>query len=181
VNLLGGVMFGRGVALLISVLLLCGCETQRNGLDYSAMAQKVGPPRAGQARIVVLREKAYGGIADAAWEVQLDGAPMNGLKTGTYVFADRPNGQHQLTATEAAFPGVTRRDITAQSSQTYFFVARMSERKTAILASTAGVGLLGMALSTGMTAGYSNPGPLDFFPLEETAARTTIAELRLAE
>jgi hypothetical protein len=60
-------------------------------------------------------------------------------------------------------------------------VARMSERKTAILASTAGVGLLGMALSTGMTAGYSNPGPLDFFPLDETAARTTIAELRLAE
>jgi hypothetical protein len=38
-----------------------------------------------------------------------------------------------------------------------------------------------MALSTAITAGYSNPGPLDFFPLDETAARTTIAELRLAE
>jgi hypothetical protein len=71
---------------------------------------RVGPPRAGQARVVVLREKSYGGIVDAAWEVQLDGAPMSGLKTGTYVFADRPAGQHQLTATEAAFPGVTRRE-----------------------------------------------------------------------
>jgi hypothetical protein len=174
-------MFGRGVALLLSVFLLCGCETQRDGLDYSAMTRKVGQPRAGQARIVVLREKAYGGIADTAWQVQLDAAPMSGLKTGTYVYADRPSGQHQLTATEAAFPGITRRDITAQSGQTYFFVARTSERKSAILASTAGVGLLGMALSSAMTAGYSNPGPLDFFPLDETAARTTIAELRLAE
>jgi hypothetical protein len=38
-----------------------------------------------------------------------------------------------------------------------------------------------MALSSAMTAGYSNPGPLGFFPLDETAARTTIAELRLEE
>ena len=55
---------------------------------------------------------------------------MNGLKTGTYVYADRPSGPHQLTATEAAFPGVTRRDITAQSGQTYFFVARMPPRRS---------------------------------------------------
>ena len=145
------------------------------------MTQKVGPPRAGQCRIVVLREKAFGGIVDAGWGVQIDGGPMSGLKTGTYVYADRPAGSHQLTATEAAFPGVTRRDITAESGRTYFFVAMMSERKSAILASSAGVGLLGLAVSSVITAGYSNPGPLDFFPLEETAARATIAELRLAE
>ncbi len=52
-----GVMFWRGVALLIVAVLLSGCETERNGLDYSAMMQKIGPPRAGQSRIVVLREK----------------------------------------------------------------------------------------------------------------------------
>ncbi|MGY3291434.1 hypothetical protein ACVWWP_004501 [Bradyrhizobium sp. LM3.6] len=32
-----------------------------------------------------------------------------------------------------------------------------------------------------MTSGYKNQGPLDFLPLDEPAAMTTIAELRLAE
>jgi hypothetical protein len=174
-------MFWRSVVLLVAAVMLCGCETERGGLDYSAMMQKVGPPRSGMSRMVVLREKAFGGIIDAGWDVQLDEAPMSGLKTGTYVYTDRPAGRHQLTATEPAFPGVTRRDITAESGHTYFFVARTSERKSAIIASSAGVGLLGLAVSSVITAGYSNPGPLDFFPLDETAARTTIAELRLAE
>jgi hypothetical protein len=179
--MIGGVMFGRGFVLLVACVLLCGCETQRNGLDYSAMTEKLGTPKAGQARVVVLREKAYGGIVDGSWDVQLDGAPMNGLKTGTYVYADRPAGPHQLTATETAFPGVTRRDFSAQSGRTYFFVARTSERKSAIVASSAGVGLVGFAVSSAITSGYSNPGPLDLLPLDEAAARTTIAELRLAE
>jgi hypothetical protein len=174
-------MFWRSVTLLIAAVLLCGCETARNGLDYSGMMQKIGPPKAGQARVVVLREKGFGDIVDSGWNVQLDGGPMSGLKTGTYIYADRPTGRHQLTATEAAFPGVTRHGMTADSGRTYFFVARVSERKSAILASSAGVGLLGLAVSTAITAGYSNPGPLDFFPLDEAAARATIAELRLAE
>ncbi len=151
-------MFWRGLVLAVVAVLLCGCETERNGLDYSAMMHKVGPPRAGQARVVVLREKAFGGIVDAGWNVQLDDAPMSSLKTGTYVYVDRPAGPHQLTATEAAFPGVTRHDITAESGRTYFFVARVSERKSAILASSAGVGLLGLAVSTAITAGYRIPG-----------------------
>jgi hypothetical protein len=180
---LGRDVFWRGVALLISVLLLGGCETQRDGLDYSAAARKVGPPKAGHARIVVLREKGYGGIVDGAWDVQLDGTPVTGLKTGTFVFVDRPQGPLQLTATEAAFPGVTKHDITAQSGQTYFFVARTSKRKNALMATAAGTGggILGLALGTAFTSGYDNPGPIDFFPLDETAARTTIAELKLGQ
>jgi hypothetical protein len=174
-------MFWRAVVLLLAAGLLCGCETERNGLDYPGMTQKVGPPRAGQARIVVLREKAFGGIIDVGWEVQLDGGPMSGLKTGTYVYADRPAGHRQLTATEALFPGVTQRDITAESGRTYFFVARTSERRNALMATSATGGLLGLAVGSALTSGYSNPGPLDSFPLDETAARATIAELRLAE
>jgi hypothetical protein len=169
--------------LLISAVLLCGCETQRDGLNYSAATQKVGPPKAGHARIVVLREKGYGGIVDGAWDIQLDGTPLIGLKTGTFTFADRPTGSHQLTATEAAFPGVTRHDITAQSGQTYFFVARTSKRKNAMIAAAGatGGGILGLALGTAFTSGYDNPGPIDFFPLDEGAARTTIAELKLGQ
>jgi hypothetical protein len=169
--------------LLISAVLLCGCETQRDGLNYSAATQKVGPPKAGHARIVVLREKGYGGIVDGAWDIQLDGTPLIGLKTGTFTFADRPTGSHQLTATEAAFPGVTRHDITAQSGQTYFFVARTSKRKNAMIAAAGatGGGILGLALGTAFTSSYDNPGPIDFFPLDEAAARTTIAELKLGQ
>jgi hypothetical protein len=169
--------------LLIAAVLLCGCETQRDGLNYSVATQKVGPPKAGHARIVVLREKGYGGIVDGAWDIQLDGTPLIGLKTGTFAFADRPTGSHQLTATEAAFPGVTRYDITAQSGQTHFFVARISKRKNAMIATAGatGGGILGLALSTAFTSGYDNPGPIDFFPLDETAARTTIAELKLGQ
>jgi hypothetical protein len=180
---LGCAVFWRGVVLLISVLLLGGCETQRDGLDYSAISRKVGPPKAGHARIVVLREKGFGGIVDGAWDVQLDGTPIVGLKTGTFAFADRPGGNRELTATEAAFPGVTRYAITAQPGQTHFFVARISKRKNAMMAAAAGTGggLLGFALSAALTSGYDNPGPLDFFPLDETAARATIAELRLAQ
>src|SRR5712691_7738203 len=77
---IGGVMFWRGVACLIVAVLLGGCETERNGLDYSGMMQKIGPPRAGQSRIVVLREKGYAGITDPGWDVKLDGGPMAELK-----------------------------------------------------------------------------------------------------
>ena len=97
---MGRKVFWRGAVLLISAVLLCGCETQRDGLNYAVATQKVGPPKAGHARIVVLREKGYGGIVDGAWDIQLDGTPLIGLKTGTFVFVDRPTGAHQLTATE---------------------------------------------------------------------------------
>jgi 6-phosphogluconate dehydrogenase (decarboxylating) len=108
---------------------------------------------------------------------------LSGLKTGTFVFVDRPHGPRQLTATEAAFPGVTKHDITVQSGQTYFFVARTSKRKNALMATAAGTGggILGLALGTAFTSGYDNPGPIDFFPLDDAAARTTIAELKLGQ
>lgn len=173
-------MLSRGLVLLFAAILLCGCETARSGLDYSETLRKVGPPKAGQSRIVVLREKGYGGLADAGWEFTLDGVPLVGLKTGTYVYVDRPAGQHQFVAQEAGFPGVTRVDFAGQSGETLFFVARMSERKSAVIAN-ASTGLLGYGLTLAMTSGYKNQGPMDFLQLEETAARTTIAELRLAQ
>lgn len=176
-------MFWRRVALPIAAaILLSGCAaTERTGTDYAGMVQKVGPPRAGQSRIVVLREKAYGGIGDPGWDIKLDGTPMSGLQTGTYVYADRPAGHHQLSATETLFPGETHSDIAAETGRTYFFIARRSERAQALLATSATAGLAGLVVGSAVTAGYSNPGPLDFLPLDEASARMTIAELRLAE
>ena len=174
-------MFWRGAALLTVAVLLCGCETVRNGMDYSGMMQKVGPPRPGQSRIVVLREKAYAGIIDAGWDIRLDGGPMSDLKTGTYVYADRSAGPHPLSATASLFPGVSQQDISTQSGRTYFFLARTSERAKVLNGMSAAGGVAGLLVGAAVTSGNSNPGPLDFFPLDEAAARGTIAELRLAE
>jgi hypothetical protein len=173
-------MSWRGAAVLFAALVLSGCETARSGLDYSGMMQRIGPPKPGQSRIVILREKGFGGIVDGGWQVQVDGQQMSGLKTGTYVYADRGTGQHQLGATEAGFPGVTRLDIATVSGRTYFYVARPSNRKTAF-AANASTGVLGYVLTAALTTAYENPGPLDFFPLDDTAAKVTIAELRPAE
>jgi hypothetical protein len=60
----GGVMYWRGAVLSLAAVSLLGCASERTGADYAAMTQKVGPPRAGQARIVVLREKGFSGIGD---------------------------------------------------------------------------------------------------------------------
>jgi hypothetical protein len=38
-----------------------------------------------------------------------------------------------------------------------------------------------MLVASAVTSGSDSPGPIDFFPLDEAAARTTIAELQLAE
>ena len=178
---MGGAMIWRVVALPIVAVMISGCVTERSGVDFVSMSQKVGPPKAGQARIVVFREKGYGGIADEGWDVKLDGEPMSDLKTGTYTYADRPAGRHQLSSTMALFPGVTQLDVAVASGRTYFFLARLSDRSKALNAMSAAGGLAGLVVASAVTSGDSNPGPLDFFPMEEGAARAAISDLRLAE
>ncbi|MBR0931160.1 hypothetical protein JQ561_31515 [Bradyrhizobium diazoefficiens] len=173
-------MILRGAVLLIAAAMLVGCQTERSGLDYATAMRRIGPPKAGQARIVVFREKGFGGVADAGWEFALDGAVLKGLKTGTYLYVDRPAGQHQFFAAEPGFPGETHQDIAVQSGRTYFYLARNSDRKNAVIAN-ASTGLLGYGLTLAMTSAYKNQGPVDFSPVDEAAARTTVAELKLAE
>jgi|SRR5690242_16793494 len=174
-------MLCRVVALSVVAFLLSGCVTERSGLEFSAMSQKVGPPKVGQARVVVFREKAYGGIFDEGWNVKLDGEQLSDLKTGTYVYEDRPAGSHELISTVTLFPGVTRRDFTAAAGRTYFFLARPSERSQKLNTATAVGGLTGFFVASAMTAYDDNPGPLDFFPIEETSARAMLTDLRLAQ
>jgi hypothetical protein len=173
-------MFLRGVALSMAALLLSGCVTERGGADYASMVQKVGPPPAGQARIVVLREQGFAGIVDQGWDVRLDGGPMTDLKTGTYVYVDRPAGRHQLSATASMFPGVSQYDVAAVSGRTYFFLARPSERAKTLNGMSAAGGIAGLLVASAITSNNSNPGPLDFLPLDDSAAKSMIAELQLA-
>jgi len=169
----------RLFGLSIVAVILSGCVTERSGLDYSSLSQKVGPPRAGQARIVVFREKGYAGIADPGWDVKLDEVPLPELKTGTYVYTDRGAGHHQLIASMNLFAGTTRRDFDAESGRTYFFVARPSEKAKTLGAMSAAGGLAGLVVGAAVTSNNENQGPLDFFPLPDPDARIAMADLRL--
>jgi hypothetical protein len=173
-------MFWRWVVLGIAAVCLSACASQRTGFDYAGVMQKVGPPRPGQTRIVVLEEKASG-LSATVCDVKVDGGPMGRLKPGTYVYADRPAGRHQLWASENLFPGESKHDVTTESGRTYFFLARTSDRHNAVMGMTMAGGLAGMLVGSAVTSGSDSPGPIDFVPLDEAAARTTIAELQLAE
>ena len=174
-------MIWRVVVLSIVAVMISGCATERNGADFASMSRKVGPPKAGQGRVVVFREKGFAGIVDEGWDVKLDGEPMSDLKTGTYAYADRPAGRHQLSSTAALFPGVTQHDVAVAPGRTYFFLAKLSDRARSLNAASAAGGLTGLVVASAVTSGDSNPGPLDFFPMEETAARAAISDLRLAQ
>jgi hypothetical protein len=42
-------------------------------------------------------------------------------------------------------------------------------------------GIAGALVTSGASSGSENPGPVDFVPLDEAAARTAIAELQLVD
>jgi hypothetical protein len=181
-ELVGGVMFWRGVVLSLVAVLFSGCASERIGADYAAVMQKVGPPRAGQSRIVILQErKSTFGLAYCICNTSLDGKLMNQLKPGTYVYADRPAGHHQILSSETLFPSDSKYEITTESARTYFFLARASDRHNTVSGMAVAGGLAGVLVASAVTSGSDNPGPVDFFPLDEAAARTTMAELQLAE
>jgi hypothetical protein len=157
---LGGIMFGRCAALLAGGLLLSGYVSDGIGTDYAAISQKLGPPKAGQSRVVVLQEK------------------RKGL---SMALCACPAGRHQLVASEALFPGDTVREFATESGRTYFFLIRSSERHDSVTGVTMVAGLAGALVASAASAGSANPGPADFFPLDESTARTTLAELQLAQ
>jgi len=175
-------MLGRGIALLTAALLLSGCVTAKVGSDYAVVSQKVGPPKPGQSRVVVFQKKRDGlSLAICACDVKVDGSPMGKVMVGTYAYADLPAGPHQLVASEALFPGDTRRDFTTAPGRTYFFLIKSSARHDSITGMSILGGLPGVAVGAIATSGDPNQGPGEFIPLDEPTARTILAELQLAD
>jgi len=172
----------RRVVVLAGAALLSGCVSDGVGTGYAAVVQKVGQPRAGQSRIVVFQEKRQGlSMALCACDMKLDDNPLGKVTTGTYVYADRPAGRHRLMASEALFPGDTLREFTTQSGRTYYFLIRSSERHDAVVGGGAVLGLTGMLMAAAATSEKDNQGPAELLPLDESAARTALAELELAQ
>lgn len=169
----------RVLVLSVIAAALFGCVTAREGLDFASVSRTAGAPKAGQGRIVVLQEAGYAGIIDYGYPVMLDGEPMGELKTGTFLYRDRPAGHHQLSVEEGGFPGVTRKDISVASGRTHFFLVKASERSKQLQAAQAATGLAGLAVTAIITSQADNPGPVDFVGLDELAGRQEIADLRL--
>ena len=175
-------MFGRYAALLAGVLMVSGCVSDGVGTDYAAISQKFGPPKPGHSRVVVLQEKRKGlSMAFCACDLKLDGEPIGKVAFGTYAFADRPAGRHQLVASEVMFPGDTTFNFATESGRTYFFLLRSSERHDSVTGVSMVGGLVGGFVASAATANAANPGPADFVALDEATARTTLAELQLAQ
>ncbi len=171
----------RTICTFVAAALLFGCAaTTRDGLEYSSVSKTYGSPKNGQGRIVVLLEKGYAGVFDHGYPVSLDNEPIGELRTGTFVYGDRPAGRHELTVNEWDFPGVTKQEVNVAAGRTYFFVTKQSERSKALKVGSF-AGLTGMAVTAIATSGSSNPGPVDFDPLDEAAGMRAISELRLAK
>jgi len=174
-------MFRSGVVLLAAGLL-SGCVTGQAGTEYAVIAQKVGPPKPGHSRVVVLQEKTKNlGFSACACEMKLDGESLGKVIVGTYAYADRPAGPHQLIASEALFPGETRHDFTTAAGRTYYFLVKSSERHDAVTGGALVGGIAGIVATAVVTSGNQNAGPADLFPLDEGTARTRLAELLLAQ
>lgn len=175
--------FWRIPLMLAVLVMMAGCAgPERTGANFDMLTKTVGPPKAGQARIIVLRDKAFPGIFDVGWQVKLDGAPMGDLKTGTFVYRDRAPGSHQLTFERGGdFSRASHNTFTAAPGRTYFFRLEMNEKGKMIQASASVAGLAGMFISSAASAAADDRGLFDFTPLDEVLAREAMADLRLAE
>lgn len=63
--------------------------------------------------------------------------------------------------------------------RTHFFNLVMSDRAKKLSGAQMTGGLVGYAVVAAVTSDDKNPGPVDFVPMDEAAARATITELRL--
>ncbi|WP_315741812.1 MULTISPECIES: DUF2846 domain-containing protein [unclassified Bradyrhizobium] len=175
-------MVGRGAGLGLAALLLSGCATDKVGADYAAAPQRFGQPPAGKSRVVLLATQKKGLLFQGTiCDVTLDGAAVGPLKIGTYIHMDAPAGHHQLGATQTLFPGETKTDIMTQTGRVYFFLAQPSQRSKAVSTGAMVGGVAGALVTSAVSSGSDNPGPIDFVPLDEAAARSKIEELQLAD
>jgi hypothetical protein len=165
------------LALMLAAMF-AGCALTRTGATLDALP----PPKPGLARVFVLRNKGFGDLFDTGWQAYLDETPMGNLKTGTFVYLDRPAGSHRLYF---ARPGdlfrASQQEISVLPGRTYYFRLDMNEKGKWISNSGAVAGLTGIVVSSAISAGADERGLFDFTPLDEAAAQLVMAELRLAQ
>jgi Protein of unknown function (DUF2846) len=163
--------------VLAAVAFMAGCVTN-NGPSFDAVTKTAGPPKAGHARVFVLREPGSGGIMDITWDVRVDGVPMGPLKAGTFVYRDVPAGRHKLTFEQpATLTRSSHHELAAVPGRTYYFRLAMNEKGGLLIGAQAAAGLAGYFVASAISDGSDERGIYDFVPVEDTA----MAGLVLAE
>lgn len=167
--------------VLITFLALTGCAPTRTGATLDELNGKVGGPGDRQARIVVLRANDMGDVFDMGWQVYLDGTRMGDLKSGTFVYRDRPAGPHNLAFARAGdLSRASTRDFIAASGRTYVFRLEMNEKGQLVQSSGAVAGLAGLLVSSAISDASDKRGFFDFTLLEGEYAKQALADIHLA-
>ncbi|MCK9919512.1 DUF2846 domain-containing protein [Microbacteriaceae bacterium K1510] len=174
----------RFVALpivLVTLFLMAGCAPTRTGATLDELNGKVGGPGGKQARIVVLRAKDVGDLFDSGWQVYLDEVPMGDLKTGTFVYRDRPAGPHKLAFARAGdLSRASTHDFDAASGRTYVFRLEMNDKGRLVEGSAFAAGLAGLLVSSAISDASDKRGFFDFTLLEGEVANQALADIHLA-
>ena len=169
--------------VLLAVAVLTGCAAPaRTGATLDALTKNVGAPKAGHARVFVLRDKAFAGIIDPGWKIQLDGQTMGDLKTGTFVYLDRPAGRHQLSFSRGGdLAHVSRLDFDVAGGRSYYFRIELNEKGRMVEAGSSMGGVLPLLVTSVAAAAADDRGLFDFIPIDNATAMQAMAELRLAD
>ena len=169
--------------VLLAVTAVTGCAAPaRTGATLDALTKNIGVPKAGHARVFVLRDKAFAGIIDPGWKIQLDGQIMGDLKTGTFVYLDRPAGRHQLSFFRGGdLAHVSRLDFDVAGGRSYYFRIELNEKGRMVAAGSSMGGVLPLLVTSTIAAAADDRGLFDFIPLDNATATQALAELRLAD
>ena len=169
--------------VLLAVTVITGCAAPvRTGASLDSLTKNIGAPKAGHARVFVLRDKAFAWIIDPGWRVQLDGQTMGDLKTGTFVYLDRPAGRHQLSfARGGDLAHVSRLDFDVAGGRTYYFRIELNEKGRMVEVGNSMAGALPLLVTSVAAAAADDRGLFDFIPLDNATATQAMAELRLAD
>ena len=173
----GGVMLGRGMALLSVALLLSGCMTAKVGTDYAAVSQKVGPPKAGQSQVAVINKSAMG--------IHGDSRPDD-------VYVERFSPKGRCWSAPTALPidrqvrlksrdrsGVSRRNSAVSRRAAAPCLSRQSSALRDAISGVIARRMTGRRRRAAVaTSGSANLRPRDFVPLDEPTARPMLAELQ---
>jgi hypothetical protein len=179
-NTIASVKPKRLMLSLLAAATVSGCATARDGATLASVAQTMGPPKAGQARIVVFRPPGYSGLFDSAWVIWLDDRPLGKIKPGTFAYVDRPVGRHQLSFISSNFPLPSRFDFDAGSGRTYVFRIELNDKGRMIAAGSA-AGAAGLLITAAIGQASDDRGTYDFVPVDEATGSQVLAELRLAQ
>jgi hypothetical protein len=156
----------------IVVAFLFGCG--------AALAQTVGSPPAGKARIVVFRPSGVLGSVGRSWPVKLDGQAMGDVTPGSFAVLDRTPGRHQLSLEMFDFPGASRHDFSAVGGRVYIFRVKLKDKaKNALQAGSAG-GVIGYAIAASAYGASDKSGTFEFVLFDEAAGKKATSTLRQA-